>query len=174
MDGSVTSIQGGVFSGYDLLKRIVIPDSVTLIAAGALECCNALESIEVAPGNPVYHSAGNCLIETKSKTLVAGCKTSIIPKDGSVTSIGDFAFCGCSSLESIVIPDSVTSIGDSAFYGCWSLTSIVIPDSVTYIGGYAFGGRNSLTIYCEAKKKPRTWSRDWNPDNRPVVWGYKK
>lgn len=33
----------------------------------------------------------------------------------------------------VVIPDSVTSIGEYAFYGCTSLTSITIPDSVTDI-----------------------------------------
>ena len=62
-----------------------------------------------------------------------------------VTSIGDDAFCYCSSLTSINIPDSVTSIGRSAFHGCSSLTSINIPDSVTSIGDYAFCDCSSLT-----------------------------
>jgi len=39
----------------------------------------------------------------------------------TVTSIGNIAFNGCSSLGSITIPASVTSIGENAFNGCTSL-----------------------------------------------------
>lgn len=56
----------------------------------------------------------------------------------SVTSIGNYAFCGCKGLTSIIIPDSVTSIGYCAFYNCTGLTSITIPNSVTSIGREAF------------------------------------
>ena len=45
--------------------------------------------------------------------------------------IGDYAFSYCSSLKSIIIPNSVTEIGEEAFYGCSSLASVTIPEGVT-------------------------------------------
>ena len=63
----------------------------------------------------------------------------------SVTSIGDYAFCGCSGLRSLNIPNSVTSIGVCAFRSCSGLTSVTIPNSVTSIGDYAFDGCSRLT-----------------------------
>ena len=62
----------------------------------------------------------------------------VVIEDG-VTTIGEYAFCNCTSLTDITIPDSVTNIEDFAFEGCISLTSITIPDGVTSIGTYAFG-----------------------------------
>ncbi len=137
------------FKNCHNLTSIMIPDSVTGIGDLAFGNCSSLNSIKVAKENAVYHTEGNCIIETASKTLILGCKNSIIPLDGSVTSIGKYAFSGCSGLTSITIPDSVTSIGDEAFYNCSSLTSITIPDSVTSIGSFAFyscSGLTSVTI----------------------------
>ncbi len=68
---------------------------------------------------------------------------SVIIENG-ITSIGDYAFRGCTSLTNITIPNSVTSIGRHAFWYCTSLTSIAIPDSVTSIDYSAFSDCTSL------------------------------
>ena len=62
----------------------------------------------------------------------------VLTFDGVVTMIGDYAFKNCTSLKSIVIPETVTSLGEGAFYGCENLASITIPESVEEIGTYAF------------------------------------
>jgi hypothetical protein len=63
----------------------------------------------------------------------------------TVTSIGDYAFSGCTSLTNVTLPKTVISIGDGAFSSCWSLISITIPNSVTSIGDQTFGLCTSLT-----------------------------
>ena len=120
---SVTSIGDWAFAESGL-TTITIPSSVTSIGIGAFSGCANLNEISVDSGNPVYDSRDNCnaIIETATNTLINGCSTTIIPN--SVTSIGEGAFEGCTSLVSIEIPNSVTSIGMDAFWGCTSLVSI--------------------------------------------------
>jgi len=65
--------------------------------------------------------------------------------ENGVTSIGNYAFDGCSGLTSVTIPNSVTSIGESAFFVCSGLTSVTIPNSVTSIGMSTFQYCFSLT-----------------------------
>ena len=62
-----------------------------------------------------------------------------------VTSIGSMAFCNCSGLTSVTIPNGVVSIQDEAFSGCSSLTTVNIPNCVKSIGKYAFSDCTGLT-----------------------------
>ncbi len=135
---SVTLIGYSAFSDCINLKKIAIPSSVNSILLGAFQKCSGIETITVDSNNTVYQSLGNCLIETKSKTIVLGCKNSTIPEDGSVTAIGEGAFAQCTGLSSITIPYGITTIGGGAFAGCTGLTSISIPDSVSTIETLAF------------------------------------
>jgi hypothetical protein len=65
---------------------------------------------------------------------------------GSLKTIGNSAFNGCTSLTSITIPASVTSIGSDAFFGCSGLTSVTIGSAVTSIGSGAFASSTNLSI----------------------------
>ena len=63
-----------------------------------------------------------------------------------VTSIGDSAFAGCSSLQTVTLSNTLTSIGRFAFYMCASLHSLTLPNSLTTIGDFAFLGSGLKTL----------------------------
>ena len=142
---SVTSIGEGAFEGCTGLTSVSIPNSVASIGYGAFHGCSGLTSIVVKSGNTCYDSRDNCnaIIETATGTLIFGCQTTIIPN--SVTSIGDYAFHGCTGLTSMTIPNSVTFIGEYAFSRCSGLTSITIGSNVRTIGKRAFYYCSGLT-----------------------------
>ncbi len=124
---SVTDISESAFEGCTSLTSLIIPDSVADIGDGAFSNCISLTRIDVTAGNEQYTSLDGVLFD-KDKTVliqypIRKSETKYIIPDG-VTSIGDYAFEGRTSLISITIPDSVTDIGWYAFEGCTSLTRI--------------------------------------------------
>ncbi len=157
-DGSVTTIASGVFYNNPSLTTVTIPHGVTTVKGDAIMYCENLvslhlsdtvnsfvrqtnanrkiSSLTVDKNNPVYHSANNCIIETDTKTLIQGCSTSKIPTDGSITTIGIYAFY-FSGVTSITIPEGVTDIKHAAFFSS-NLTSISLPSTLETVGSRAF------------------------------------
>ena len=174
---SVTSIGEKAFYYCKGLTSITIPNSVTSIGGWAFEECWGLKKVIVPDiaawcgikfadysANPLYYAKHLYSEETTEITnlIIPNSVTSIggwaflgctgltsVTIPNSVTSIGNYAFPECSGLTSVTIPNSVTSIGDGAFSLCSGLTSVTIPNSVTSIGSYAFEectGLTSVTI----------------------------
>lgn len=123
-------------NGCENVKELCLPDTIKNIDPCAFRTCKQLEKVTFSGGNnPVYSIAGNCIIDKSSKALIRGFKSSVIPTDGSVTSIEYYAFSGCEGLTSITVPNTIKSIGELAFGDCTGLKSIIIPDSVRCFGG---------------------------------------
>ena len=121
-----------------------------------IEAAQEMLNNPLAKGKPAKNVSVRAPFKYKTegdKVTITGCQKRasgelVIPdtiKGKLVTTIGDSAFRGCTSLKSITIPDSVTSIGNYAFEACLRLTNITIPDGVTRIGANAFAGCGSLT-----------------------------
>ena len=160
---SVTSIGDYAFSDCSGLTSVTIGNSVTSIGDKAFYYCSGLTSVYISDiaawckidfkgfySNPLNYAHHLYLNREEVKDLV-------IPN--SVTSIGNYAFSGCSGLTSVTIPNSVTSIGFGAFYECSGLTSVTIGSGVESIGDYAFAWcPELLDVYCYAEKVPSTQS----------------
>ena len=167
----VTSIGSYAFYNCSGLTSVTIPAGVSYIYQDAFWGCSGLESFVVEEGNLSYKSDSRLLLSKDGHTLVAVAPsglTSLTIPDG-VTSIGPYAFSGCTGLTSLAIPDSVTSIGSSAFSGCsdalfdtttvpgvrlldgWAVGYTVWPSGsldltgVCNIADYAFSGCTGLT-----------------------------
>lgn len=124
------------------------------IYGGLFSVCPNIKTLIVDEENPYYHSSGNAIIETASKTLVVGSTTTVIPKDGSVTKIGYGAFNGILKLKEITIPESVTFI-DSYAFECSGLENINLSKNIESIGYNAFSFNQNLKTITVDKNNPK-------------------
>ena len=115
LPASVTEIGWAAFKGCTSLQSVDLPDSVSLIEGGAFSRCSSLPKISVSRKNSCFVSVDGVLYDIERKRLIQ--------------------YPAGRNEKAFSIPDTVKMIGGSAFNGCTSLQSVDIPDSVTEIGG---------------------------------------
>ena len=136
-----TEISDYAFVGCSNLMNVNIPSSVTSIGNNVFSGCTALTDV-LLNSNAI---ASNTYSPSSSLKNIFGTQVKKYTLGDNITSIGNYAFSGCSGITSITIPSNVTSIGSSAFSGCSGLTSVTVPSSVTSIGSSAFSGCSELS-----------------------------
>ena len=192
---SVTSIGSYAFENCTNLTSVTIPDSVTSIGSSAFEHCSGLTSVTIPDSvTRIYYCAFNgCsgLTSVHISDIAKWCAISftdcyanplmfahnlyvngVLVKDliipNRVTSIGDYAFYGCSGLTSVTIPNSVTSIGDSAFEGCGRLIEVYNKSTLSITAGSSSNGY--VAYYAKNVYKNEGGSKLTTDENGYVIY----
>ena len=127
------------------LTSVELPDreeAITMLAGKwssdvgrIFEGCTSLENVKIP--QKWTSIPGSMFVNSSLKTMdLSGCT--------NIKSIPDYAFSGCSAMETVTLPEGLTSIEYNAFSGCSGLKEIKIPESVTGIGFQAFYNCSSL------------------------------
>ena len=143
----------------------------------------SLTEITVSSESENYVQGENCVLSKDGKTLVLGCKATVIP--ATVTAIGDYAFAG-KGLTDIALPNSITSIGEYAFHAnegfsgelldlrnvtvikqrafmsCGTFESIILNKDITSIGPLAFPWVSGTLYFTGNAEEWKDFFGDWN------------
>ena len=150
---SVAEIGDNAFFYCESLTSVVIGNGVTEIGESAFSYCTSLTSFTVSADNQSYKDIDGNLYTKDGKTLIqyaAGKSDTIFTIPDGVETIGDSAFCDCTSLTSVTIPDSVTSIGSHAFEYCFKLVEVINKSSLNITAGsrdYGYVGYYAIEVH---------------------------
>lgn len=172
---SAVAVEEQAFSNCSRITSITMPAQATDILPS--DGCPALRQIIVPEANDCFRSIDGILYDrnvTKIVWMPLG-KTGAVELPPSVTSIGDYAFRGC-TFSSFVMSNTVTEIGQAAFYGC-RVEKVVLSDALKTVptatfqqctaleevhlgtatellGEYVFDGTRIKSLYVNATYPP--------------------
>lgn len=145
LSDDITTLEGYCFEGT-IIHSVNIHRNIQSISENAFALCDELDVINVSADNPYFTSANgsNALLSKDGKTLLVGCRTTVIPE--SVESIGPNAFAGRYSKLMLNIPENIKSIEAFAFSRCNTICDVILPKTLQYVGPYAFFRCSNLSV----------------------------
>ncbi len=138
LGNNITTIGSGAFSNTNITS-IIIPENCSSIESSIVSYCKKLKSVKL----PSQCNVNEDSFDTNY--WFDGCtslETVNLPE--GITKIGGSMFSGCNSLNELIIPESVKYIGYAAFRNCTALKEIIIPDKVVTLDEYSFSGCTSI------------------------------
>jgi hypothetical protein len=137
------------------LTAALLFENLTSVGVSAL-CSSVVDNVVVSAPTSVYELllAANCSVSTPSPSSVptlapvcidcSTCPSNAVIAEGT-TSIADYAFYQCSTVESVTFPSSLVSVGMFAFKDS-TLTQVTMNDGLESIGMYAFAGTQLVSV----------------------------
>jgi len=138
---TITSIDASYFNFSGITVKRLIFEKYGSITNGEFKNLKSLEYIEFKEFNvnSIIQYGGQLRDSTNLKTVILG---------EGLTSIGNSAFAGCSTLNSVKLPNSLTLIDSSAFASCLALTNVQFGAGLETIASLSFSesGLSELTL----------------------------
>ncbi len=148
IDEGIKTVGKLAFNGCSDLRSVNFPSTVSSLGEYIFYNCPELRFIDVNKENPIFDSREQCnaVIRTSDNAIELGCAGTIFPK--SVSQISRNAFCGCTGMGSLSIPEWIEVIEDYAFSECFRLEKISLSENCTLqFGESVFDGCCSLTSF---------------------------
>ena len=163
-----------------------VPASVSHIGRGCFSYCQYVVDIIVDEKNTTYTDGGgcSCIISKALGILIQGCEGTIVPDD--VRQIGDEAFAGCETLQTIKLPSTLMDIGEDAFrssglqtivlpqyitelkprlfFNCTELSSVTFEGDIITVGEKVFNNCNDLREVVVSSEEPSSVEDDMFPE----------
>lgn len=157
VSSGVTEIASGAAAYCNALKKVVFPDSLTLIGFEAFYCCENIERVDIpASVEEIWLYAFNACTKLCEITVdenneyYKSVDSNLYTKDGE--EIVQYAVG--KTADFFAIPDGVKHIGSGTFEKSEYLKAVVIPNGLESIGAYVFSECTSLEyIYCDGTEE---------------------
>ncbi len=135
---SLTKIAAWSFRDCTKLSDVVIPDTIVEIGESAFNGCHSITEIQIPAS-----------VKTIGKDAFYGCEGLVeVTVPATVEALGSSVFASCTSLEKAIFEEGAKTTGSTTFYMSRNLKEVILPDSIEEIGDYAFyrTGLESIVI----------------------------